>query len=427
MLTISGQGLREFATIALKSWVSVQAALLLSFTTPFPDLVEALRRLRGAAPPPRDHRVHAPRPCGALRGSRTLEPRAPEPFRGRGGPGWRQHPLAGPAVGGMAGSLFIRSYERSERVYAAMQVRRFDGEFRSMGGRALTATDWTAFAIVAAAIVAFVVAGQMILPAHERSLSRRDPRLTRRACRVRPRAAPPRPTRTFILTLTSMLTRTRPRTRTSTCTSIRLTSSIVPEDASAAGPRSGDAAGEGTKLYHVAARWVELEHLHFVYPDGFEALRGVHLRIARGEKVALVGPNGAGKSTLMLHLNGISAPTHGSVRIGGVLVDRKVREADPRRGWPRLPRPGRPALQPHRLRGRGLRAAPHGRAGGGDPRPRGTRAGGGGHERVRTAPPHRLSLGQRKRVALATVLSMDPPSSSSTSLRPAWIRAAAAS
>ena len=45
-LTISGQGLREFTTIALKSWVSVQAALLLSFTTPFPDLVEALRRLR---------------------------------------------------------------------------------------------------------------------------------------------------------------------------------------------------------------------------------------------------------------------------------------------------------------------------------------------------------------------------------------------
>ena len=44
--TISGEGLRQFTTIALKSWVSVQAALLLSFTTPFHELVDALRELR---------------------------------------------------------------------------------------------------------------------------------------------------------------------------------------------------------------------------------------------------------------------------------------------------------------------------------------------------------------------------------------------
>jgi cobalt/nickel transport system permease protein len=79
--------------------------------------------------------------------------------RGGGGLRWRAS-----VVGGMVGSLFLRSYERSERVYAAMQARGFDGEFRSMGGRALTATDWTAFAIVATAIVAFVIAGQVLLP-----------------------------------------------------------------------------------------------------------------------------------------------------------------------------------------------------------------------------------------------------------------------
>ncbi len=50
---------------------------------------------------------------------------------------------------------------------------------------------------------------------------------------------------------------------------------------------------------------LEVHDLHFSYPDGHAALHGVSLKLCEGDKVALVGPNGAGKSTLMLHLNGI--------------------------------------------------------------------------------------------------------------------------
>lgn len=158
----------------------------------------------------------------------------------------------------------------------------------------------------------------------------------------------------------------------------------------------------------ISARWVELRHVHFAYPDGFEALRGVDLVIARGEKVALVGPNGAGKSTLMLHLNGIHTPRHGTVRIGGTVVDRSTikriradvglvfQDPDDQLFSPTVFEDvafgpihlGRPVEEIHDRVERALAAV-----------------GMAGFERRM---PHRLSLGQRKRVALATVLSMDP-------------------
>lgn len=151
-----------------------------------------------------------------------------------------------------------------------------------------------------------------------------------------------------------------------------------------------------------------VESLAFAYPDGHQALFGVDLRVDAGERVAILGPNGAGKTTLVLHLNGIHLAGHGSVTVSGTPVDKQsLREIRRRVGLvfqdpdDQLFMPtvrDDVAFGPANL---GLRGAEL------DQRvDEALTAVGMAREADRS--PHHLSFGQRRRVAVATVLAMRP-------------------
>ena len=68
---------------------------------------------------------------------------------------------------------------------------------------------------------------------------------------------------------------------------------------------------------------LEISELTFSYPDGRQVLNSVNLQIDKGERVALLGPNGAGKTTLVMHLNGILLSNQGIVKVAGIKVDKE--------------------------------------------------------------------------------------------------------
>ena len=153
---------------------------------------------------------------------------------------------------------------------------------------------------------------------------------------------------------------------------------------------------------------VEVTDLHFAYPDGTEALRGVSFRITHGESVAIIGGNGAGKSTLLQHLNGYLMPQRGEVRIGDVPLTRATaasirravgavfQDADDQLFMPTVFEDV--AFGPLNL---GLPAA--------EVEQRGEAAlQRVGMAHLRDRPPYKLSAGEKRAVAIATVLAVAP-------------------
>ena len=153
---------------------------------------------------------------------------------------------------------------------------------------------------------------------------------------------------------------------------------------------------------------LEVRDLAFSYPDGTVALDGVELVVERGERIAVLGPNGAGKTTLVLSLNGVNVARRGTVTVEGMTVERaNLREIRRRVGIVFqdpddqlfMSTVGEDvAFGPANL---GLPTA--------DIEARATEAldaVGMGHAAGRA--PHHLSFGERRRVALATVLAMRP-------------------
>jgi cobalt/nickel transport system ATP-binding protein len=153
---------------------------------------------------------------------------------------------------------------------------------------------------------------------------------------------------------------------------------------------------------------VEVRDLSYTYPDGTAALNGISFRVEHGGAVALVGANGAGKSTLLLHLNGYLPATRGEVRIGDVPLTRGTAAAarravgmvfqdpDDQLFMPTVAEdvafgPLNAGLPPEQVETRMVTALER-----------------VGMSHVRERPPYRLSAGEKRAVAIATVLAMAP-------------------
>lgn len=151
-LTVSDQGLIRFGSILVRSWLSVQMAILLTATTQFPDLMHALRHLKVPALLVAIiafmYRYLSVLVDEARRLLRAREARSAQGPQGAAGRSlrWRAQ-----VAGGMVGQLFLRSMERSDRVYGAMVARGYRGQLLTTNPHVMARHDW------------FVAAGALLL------------------------------------------------------------------------------------------------------------------------------------------------------------------------------------------------------------------------------------------------------------------------
>ena len=163
-LMVSLEGFERFLGIAVKSWLSLQAAIILSASVPFPDLLLAMRAVRVprllvaiVALMWRYLFVLADEALRLMRARLARSGQSDQPgLRPGGSLAWRAR-----VAGGMAGSLFLRALERSDRIYMAMLGRGYDGDVRSLPRPPIGLASWLVFGLGLLILVALLAAATL--------------------------------------------------------------------------------------------------------------------------------------------------------------------------------------------------------------------------------------------------------------------------